>query len=676
MTTLAGSIFKGLLISVLLLVLTSAAGRRIGHDAQKNAYDIVIYGGTSAGIIAGYTAKQMGKSVIVVEPTSHIGGLTTGGLGATDIGNKYAVTGIAKDFYRRLGTHYGKFEQWLFEPGAAGKIFDQYIDRAGLEIVKKHRLETAVLAGKTIKEIVVKNLDNGAERKIAGKVFIDATYEGDLMAKAGVSYAVGREANTGYNETINGVQLMHGHQMPDGIDPYKVPGDPASGLLWGISPEILQPAGSGDDKLQAYNFRICLTSNPENRLPIVKPERYDAAKYELLVRLFAAQPEKRKLTDYFAWSRMPNQKTDINNKGGFSTDMIGMNHGYADAGYERREEIIRDHIDYTKGLLYFFANDPRVPEEIRDEIKDWGYPKDEYTDNGHWTPQLYLREVRRMKGAYVMTQANCQGKEIVEDGIGMAAYTMDSHNCQRIVIEKDGKKMVKNEGNVEVGGFPPYPISYRSLTPRENECTNLLVPVCLSASHIAYGSIRMEPVFMALGQSSAVAASMAVDKGTSVQKIDVKALQKELKDNPLADGSPAEILVDDQDKACVLAAGDWKVVKGGVYGPTALEAQPGSGASIRFTPAAVGKGTYDVYVYFSVLPGVSDQVNLRVSDGTKVTKHTIRKADVVIEGQTRGKWHLVGPATVKKGGIPYVEYTTDGADGRVIADAVIWKAKL
>ncbi len=676
MTTLAGSIFKGLLISVLLLILTSATGRRIGHDAQKDAYDIVIYGGTSAGIIAGYTAKQMGKSVIVIEPTSHIGGLTTGGLGATDIGNKYAVTGLAKDFYRRLGTHYGKFEQWLFEPGVAGKIFDQYIDRAGLEIVKKHRLETAVLAGKTIKEIVVKNLDNGAERKIAGKVFIDATYEGDLMAKAGVSYAVGREANTEYDETINGVQLMHGHQMPDGIDPYKVPGDPASGLLWGISPEVLQPAGAGDDKLQAYNFRICLTNNPENRLPIVKPERYDAAKYELLVRLFAAQPEKRKLTDYFAWSRMPNQKTDINNKGGFSTDMIGMNHGYADAGYEKREAIIRDHIDYTKGLLYFFANDPRVPEEIRDEIKDWGYPKDEYTDNGHWTPQLYLREVRRMKGAYVMTQANCQGKEIVEDGIGMAAYTMDSHNCQRIVIEKDGKKMVKNEGNVEVGGFPPYPISYRSLTPRENECTNLLVPICLSASHIAYGSIRMEPVFMALGQSSAVAASMAVDKGTSVQKIDVKALQKELKDNPLADGSPAEILVDDQDKARVLATGDWKVVKGGVYGPTALEAQPGSGASIRFTPAAVGKGAYDVYVYFSVLPDVSDQVNLRVSDGTKVTQYTIRKADIVIEGQTRGKWHLVGSATVKKGGMPYVEYTTDGANGRIIADAVIWKARM
>src|SRR5690606_23293193 len=322
---------------------------------------------------------------------------------------------------------------------------------------------------------------------------------GDLMARAGVSYRVGREDNSEYNETINGVQLMDGHQFPDGIDPYKTPGKPRSGLLWGISDEKLLPNGTGDKKVQAYNYRICLTSDPDHQISITRPEDYDPSRYELLLRLFEAFPHKRKLNDYFIWSHMPNRKTDINNRGPFSTDMIGMNYGYPDGSYEERERIIRDHTVYTKGLLYFFAHDPRAPQRLRDEMRQWGYPKDEYVEYGHWTPQLYIREARRMVGSYVMTQHNCQGREVVADGVGMAAYTMDSHNTQRIVV--DG--MVKNEGNVEIGGFGPYPISYRALTPKAEECRNLLVPVCLSATHIAFGSIRMEPVFMVLAQSAA-----------------------------------------------------------------------------------------------------------------------------------------------------------------------------
>lgn len=646
-----------------------------GHQRlpQPETYDVVIYGASSAGIIAGYTVARMGKSVLIVEPTSHVGGLTTGGLGATDIGNKYAVTGLAKDFYRRLGTHYGTFEQWIFEPSVASKVFDQYIRSARLQIVKRHRLVSVEREEKTIRGIVVKNLDEGKDQLILGKVFIDATYEGDLMAGSGVSYAVGREANSVYNETINGVQLMNGHQIPDGVDPYKKPGDPGSGLLWGISPAKLKETGSGDDLLQAYNYRICLTNRPDNRLPVEKPDRYDPERYELLARMFEAQPGKRTLRDYFAWTIMPNQKTDINNKGGFSTDMIGMNHGYAEASHEKRALIMRNHTDYTKGLLYFFANDPRVPQEIQKEIRNWGYPKDEYTENGNWTPQLYLREVRRLKGAYVMTQANCQGKEVVEDGIGMAAYTMDSHNCQRIVIEKDGKHMVKNEGNVEVGGFDPYPIAYRSLTPREVECTNLLVPICMSASHIAYGSIRMEPVFMVLGQSAGVAASMAIDKRSSVQKIDVKALQKELKENPLADQSPGEILIDDRDTLQVIVSGKWSAVKRGVYGPTALAAQPGEKASVKFSPKNIPPGTYDVYVYFSKLPQISDQVKINSFDGTGLTSFSVNKEEVKIEGQTSGKWHKLTSVRVGKNSKPFVEYTNENATGRVIADAVIWK---
>ena len=390
------------------------------------------------------------------------------------------------------------------------------------------------------------------------------------MAKAGVSYTIGREDNKLYNETYNGVQLMKGHQFPDGIDPYKIPGDSTSGLLWGIAPTTLSPEGTGDKLVQAYNYRICLTNNPTNKIEITKPDNYDPAKYELLLRLFDAQPEKRKLNHYFIWSRMPNKKTDINNRGGFSTDMIGINHNYPEASYKEREKIIKTHKDYTQGLLYFYKTDPRVPKELKDEIQEWGYPKDEYTENHHWSPQLYIRESRRMIGDYVMTQAHCEGHEIVDDGIGMAAYTMDSHNCQRIVIKKDGKHFVKNEGNVEIGGGLPYPISYRSIIPKENECKNLLVPVCLSASHIAYGSIRMEPVFMVLAQSAAIAATEAIHTG-SVQSVNVKKVQAILHEDPLLDGSFSEILIDDSDLD-LPSNNYWEVLKKqGGYGPSFLK---------------------------------------------------------------------------------------------------------
>jgi len=341
-------------------------------------YDVVVYGGTSAGIIAAYTAKTMGKSVYIIEPSRHLGGLTTGGLGYTDIGNKYAVTGLSRDFYRRLGKHYGKFEQWIFEPHVAKNIFQQYLNEAELEVLYEHRIVAAHKEDGIIRNITIENARNPQDRKtIAGKMFIDATYEGDLMATARVSYTIGREANNQYGERHNGVQLMTGHQFPDGIDPYKIPDDPSSGLLWGISNATLETDGTGDDKIQAYNFRICLTNDPANRVEITRPEGYDSTQFELLVRLFEAQPDKRKISDYFIWSRMPNNKTDINNRGGFSTDMIGMNHDYPEADYQQRQQIIDRHAHYTKSLLYFYKTDPRVPQELQGFMQEWGYPKDE-----------------------------------------------------------------------------------------------------------------------------------------------------------------------------------------------------------------------------------------------------------------------------------------------------------
>jgi hypothetical protein len=367
---------------------------------------------------------------------------------------------------------------------------------------------------------------------------------------------------------------------------------------------------------------------------------------------------------------MPNHKTDINNRGAFSTDMIGMNYLYPDGSYEQRAKNIHDHTVYTKGLLYFFGHDPRVPDALRAEMQQWGYPKDEYTETGNWTPQLYIREARRMIGDYVMTQRNCEGKEVVTDGVGMAAYTMDSHNTQRLIVNGH----VKNEGNVEVGGFGPYPIAYRSLTPKLPECANLLVPVCLSATHIAFGSIRMEPVFMVLGQSSATAAAMAIDAGTEVQRVDVAELQRRLKENPLADGSIFEILVDNTDSLRVKRRGAWKVGKKGGYGPDFLLHEPSEReiASVRFTPAIPRAGKYAGYIYFPKARGLSSTTMVIVNDGRRNNGVSIRESDIRVEGQTSGEWVPLGTYALEEGNSAFVQVSNKDADGAVIADAVVF----
>lgn len=486
--------------------------------------DVCVYGGTSAAVTAAKAAAQEGKKVVVICPDIVLGGMTTGGLGATDIGNKQAIIGMAKQFYRDLGSHYGVDEQWTFEPSAAQGILDGYMKNENISLHTGYYLTYVSKKGTRIRSITCTG-DDGV-KTVKAPVFIDTSYEGDLMAMSGVSYHVGREDQSVYGENWNGSHLSYYHQFPDGVDPFVKKGDPASGLLWGIQDWTLKEDGAGDDFVQAYNYRVCMSRKPENQIPITRPADYDSTKYELLVRVFEADPAPL-VNQYFIWSIMPNDKTDINNRGAFSSDMIGMNHEYPEASWERRKEIIEAHKSYTLGLFWFYVSDPRVPKVLQDWVKEWGYAKDEYPATGNWTHQLYIREARRMIGEYVATQADCEGKADVEDGIGYAAYTMDSHNCERIVIQKDGKYMVKNEGDVEIhGGVPFYPISYRSITPKREECTNLLVPVCLSASHIAYGSIRMEPVFLELGQVCGLAASIAGNK--PVQTIDIKPIQEKV----------------------------------------------------------------------------------------------------------------------------------------------------
>ncbi|TDO20236.1 FAD dependent oxidoreductase [Pedobacter duraquae] len=655
---------KKLLLYMLCVIMLPTAGLRAQSSLYKN-YDICIYGGTSSGVIAAYTAAKLGKSVLLVEPGKNLGGMSSGGLGLTDIGNKYAISGLALDFYRRIGQHYGRFEQWIFEPHVAENLFKEYIKKGKVPVMYQNRLVSVQKQGTVITGIILENPVSKAGGKVSAKVFIDCSYEGDLMARAGVSYAVGREANSDYNETFNGVQLMNGHQLPEGIDPYTIKGEAASGLLWGITPGSLAAKGSGDAKVQAYNFRICLTNNPANMIPITKPENYQPERYELLIR----QMEKRtwkSLQDVFIWSGMPNQKTDINNRNGFSTDMIGMNWDYPDADYAKRAAIWKSHTDYTKGLLYFVGHDERVPQHIRKEISAWGYPKDEYTDNGNWSHQLYIREARRMKGELVMTQHHCQGQEVVTDGVGMAAYTMDSHNCDRLIVNG----VVKNEGNVEEGGFGPYPISYRAIVPKQSEASNLIVPVCLSATHIAYGSIRMEPVFMVLGQSAAIAAAQAIDRKVAVQNIDVKGLQQQLKNNPLADGTKPDILIDNN-TAQVAVTGEWSVQKKGGYGPDYLEALPSGDQvkSVRYSPGKTVSGKYTVYIYYPKLEDHSAQTTINVFDGKVKQTITLKDSDVKVVGQTSGEWVSLGQYTFTGAGNPYIEILANGT--KVVADAVL-----
>jgi predicted dehydrogenase len=512
----------------------------------ENSFDVVVYGGTSAGIIAAIQAQRMGKSVALIEPSNHMGGLTTGGLGATDIGNKAVIGGLARDFYRRIKQYYDndaawEYEtrdrynarnarynpnddtMWTFEPHVASRVYLAMLEEADITPLTNARLDRTKGVKKNGPRIESITLQSG--RRLVGKMFIDATYEGDLMATAGVSYHVGREANSVYGETLNGVQPMLNvklHRFTKPVDPFVQPGDASSGLLWGIQVRDLPPDGSGDKSVQAYCFRLCTTDVPENRRPWPKPADYDESRYELLLRNFEAGDRNVPWNPIF----MPNRKTDTNNNHAFSTDYIGGSYDYPEADYGTREKIIADHRSYQQGLLWTLANHPRVPQQIRDEFQRLALAKDEFVDSDNWPSQLYVREARRMIGPYVMTEHNCRGTQVADDSVGMGAYGMDSHNCQRYVTPEGH---VQNEGDVQVHGFEPYAISYRSIIPKAEECINLLVPVCLSSSHIAYGSIRMEPVFMILGQSAATAAAIAIDQNINVQEVGYKTLGQKLR---------------------------------------------------------------------------------------------------------------------------------------------------
>jgi hypothetical protein len=657
--------------------------------------DVVVYGGTSAAVIAAVQARKMGRSVVIVSPDKHLGGLSSGGLGFTDTGNKGVIGGLSRDFYHRIYEYYQKAEtwvwqkreqygnkgqgtpamdgnartMWIFEPRVAEAVFEDYVREFQIPTHRDRWLDRAkgvkVEGGRIVS---FATLDGAVW---SGKMFIDATYEGDLMAAAKVDYHVGREANAAYGETWNGNQvgvLHHGHWFKAKISPYVVPGDPKSGLLPRIDGSPPGTRGEEDKRVQAYCYRMCLTNVPENRAPFPKPEGYDPKQYELLVRVLEAGWREH----FGKFDPLPNGKTDTNNHGPFSTDNIGMNYDYPEASYERRREILKEHETYQKGYMYFLANDPRVPEEVRTAVSKWGLPKDEFKDNGNWSHQIYVREARRMIGRYVMTELDCLDKRPTPESVGMGSYTLDSHNVRRYVTPEG---YVQNEGDIGVHCPRPYEVAYGALVPKKGQAENLLVPVCVSSSHIAYGSIRMEPVFMVLAQSAATAASMAIEAKIPVQDVPYARLRERL----LADGQVLEysggaagaslggeklsgIVVDDVKGK---ATGEWTLSH--AQSPHVGEGYQHDGnekkgeKKLRFEIPLPKPGTYDVRLAYT--PNPNRATNVPVTIGAKVVLLNQRKAPDVEKVFASLGAHEFGATAV-------VEVSNEGTDGFVVVDAV------
>lgn len=671
----------------------------ISTRGDEPRYDIVIYGGTSAGVIAAVEAKRLGKSVIVVGPDQHLGGLSAGGLGWTDTGNKAVIGGLAREFYHRVWQYYQRDDawkwqarheygnrgqgtvaidgeqrtMWIFEPHVAEQVFEDFIREQDIPVHRGKWLDrsagvTLVDRGQRIDSI--RMLDGSVYR---GRMFVDATYEGDLMAAAGVDYHVGREANRVYGEQWNGIQvgtLHHGHWFKTNISAYKVPGDPSSGLLPRISRQAPGTKGEGDDRLQAYCYRMCLTDQEANRIPFAKPEGYDPEQYELLLRVL--NNEWREVFNKF--DPIPNHKTDTNNHGPFSTDNIGMNYDYPEASYERRREILAEHELYQKGLMFFLANDPRVPEEVRSEFARWGLAKDEFRDNGGWPHQIYVRESRRMIGQYVMTEHDCLDRRVTPDPVGMGSYTLDSHNVQRYVTPEG---YVQNEGDIGVRVPRPYEIAYGAILPKREQCHNLLVPVCVSSSHIAFGSIRMEPVFMILGHSAAAAASLAIDSQVPVQDVPYAALQRQLSEEgqvlSLKDVHQAltrnlpGVVVDNE-----LAELQGKWVRSSANRPFIGLGYMHDGDSNKGELSAVfdtelKPGRYEVRISFSTHANraTNTPITIRHADGESQIQVNQRRAE-----QVDGLWVSLGQFRFTSEA--QVVISNRNTDGHVILDAVQW----
>ena len=684
--------------SILLALTSLFAPGAYAEDA--GSYDVVIYGGTCAAITSAVQVKKMGKTVVVVSPDKHLGGLSSGGLGATDSGNRAVVGGLSREFYHRLWLYYQNESSWtfqpmpkqngipgqggrgidndsqtmwVFEPSVAEKTFEGFVAEYDIPVFKSELLDRekgVVKEGASIRSITTLS-----GKTFTGKTFIDATYEGDLMAASGVSFVTGRESNDEFGETLNGIETPRAiyHQFEGFVDPYVEKGKPESGLLPMVHEKINGEYGDADDQIQAYCLRMCLTNDKDNLVPIEKPEGYNELDYEILFRSIEAGQKI-----FMTFSPMPNYKTDSNNNKAVSTDYIGGNYEYPNGSYEKRREIYLKHLHWQQGLLWTLQHHPRVPENIRKEHLAWGLAKDEFTDNGNWSPQLYIREARRMRSDFVVSERHLRYLEETPRSIGMGSYNMDSHHIQRYVaIDDQGRATVRNEGDVQVNPGAPYPIDYGAILPKKDECDNLLVPVCVSCTHIAFGSIRMEPVFMVLGQSAATAACLALDKNVAPQDLDYETLEARLRadeqvleygNRPSVPSVKLSGYVIDNSKATI--NGEWIV---GNVSPRFVDTnyihddnKNKEGKSVRFDFVDLKPGKYECRVSYSINPNRATNVPVVVKSSVGSIETTINEK---IEPPIDKLFLTVATFEVGKDGKASVEIFAKGTNGHVIVDA-------
>ena len=685
---------RGLGVLVVLIAGVSCAARAPVDEIRA---DVVIYGSTSAGVVAAIHARELGLEVVVVGPDEHLGGLSASGLGWTDSGDRTVIGGRSREFYRRIKQHYDQPEawrqqaaedcsryrrdedaMWVFEPHVAERVFEEWVAEVGVPVHRGRWLDRE--RGVEIMDRRVARIRMRSGETYAARVFIDASYEGDLMAAAGVSYRVGREGNDEYGETLNGVQTANAtkHQFRNRVSPYVVAGDPSSGLLPHVHDNGPGREGSADGKVQAYNYRLCLTDHPDNRVPFPQPEAYDPGDYELLLR--DLQAGSRHVFGKF--DPIPNRKTDTNNSGSFSTDAIGLNHDYPEASDERRAEILAEHRRYQQGYYWFLSHDPRVPDDVRERICHWGLAADEFVDSGHWPHQIYVRESRRMVGAFVMTERHVRRLAETPTPVGMGSYNMDSHHVQRYVVKDPAGDYVRNEGDVQVSPGGAYPISYDALTPLRGECTNLLVPVCLSSTHIAYGSIRMEPVFMLLGHAVATAAALAIEQGVAVQDIDRTCLQERLleegqvltstgdRENPARGIELRELPGLVSDDADAAFDGRWAFSSSvAPYLGTGYrhDGNTAKGESFaRFEVQLPSTGSWELRLAYTPHPNRARQVPVTITNGA--LRQTIR-VNQTRPPEHKGTFHVLGVFDLRDP-VLKVEVANRGTDGYVVVDGI------
>jgi hypothetical protein len=531
----ASPTLRSLASSIMGIASLVPATARAADSEAPPLHDVVVYGDSSGAVTAAVSAKRQGRSVILVNPTRFLGGMSSSGLGATDfLGRRATFGGIASEFYDAVAAAYGTDFVRSFEPHVGRRVFDKIAADAGLTVVFDEKLDRTPGKGVKMNDGRIESITTLSGKTYRGKMFVDATYVGDLMAAAGVSFTVGREAEAQYGEDLAGVRRgdtkprVHYTQRDKDhfireVDPYVKAGDPSSGLLPRIHRIEGLANGQGDRKIQAYNYRVCLTTDPKLRIPIGKPEGYREIDHELLLRNFdAGDPRLPALIEPLAGT---GSKVDWNNMHAVGSDHPGGNWDYPEASYEKRREIEKEHETYIRGFLWTLSNNPRVPEGIRKKASAYGLAKDEFTDNGGWPWMIYIREARRMVSDYVTTQHHCEGKDIAPDPVALGSFGMDSHVVQHFVTESGH---AQSDGVIWRVPPKPYGISYRSIVPRKGECANLFVPICLAASHVAHGSIRMEPVFMALSESAAIAAGVAIDRQVAVQEVAYPALREKL----------------------------------------------------------------------------------------------------------------------------------------------------